>query len=721
MELLPDDVISSIAIESVNPAVAIHCVRALVDFYERYPDILVDYLIEHNMGEQLAVIGHQLSEDDFITAAKHDSLDILMSNNCPIALFYLKMSGFRSEQDYLTLIRHIRRTGTILPSSLYTKAARNGFRRIIIYLKSASVPITHHAITAAAKNGNADLVRYLLRIKAPHCSTAVEEAIANGHQGIAMMLFREYSGYDSFIMKMAARLNLVNLARSVYHSRSDYSSALIEAAKNNNAKIAALVQTNATDEAINQALNEAAERGHVEIVLMLYSRVKSPRLNLPRIVRDENLEVVKVVASHDCPRTMAAAGGGGCLNIIRELAQGCSLTPEAYRNAISHGHYEIVMWMEQNGINITPTTEDLNRAARSGNLELVEHFLNKDVKCDEVSVLFSVEGNNSAITRLLLNRQCTFPLRAIVDATRKGNYEIVRLLFETGRYTYDSDFVLSAIREAAGNNFLDIVRLLTDRSVAYNSSVAELAANRGNLEVVKYLIEIGVPVNQYILTLAIFSKNVDLVRLLLSHVSVGGTTIIDDAAPLGPVEMIELLHQAGATFTNRAIYDAAERGHYDIVKRLVEINPIFTANAVDIAAKNGHFNVVKLLMSVNPRYTDAALNGAAENGHYQIVMYFHQLGCKFRWSTVVKVIEHSDLRIAHYLHTHGYTPRTLMPALYSSGEMVEYLYRVGVPITREFIERTISSKRDETIELLRSLRCVKGMVLSYTTETVVIQ
>ncbi len=230
------------------------------------------------------------------------------------------------------------------------------------------------------------------------------------------------------------------------------------------------------------------------------------------------------------------------------------------------------------------------------------------------------------------------PLRSrnLLDATRKGDLNEVKIWLEKGANLEDRDSVKqTALHLAAGKGYTEIalalihagadVNALTRRwhnICGYNDTPLNLAAQQGHTAIVSALVERKANVEMkdsqgYApLYWAVITNSTEIVRLLVQagadvHVNAGGLTLVGIAKKQNNIEMGNILVAAGAQRIgnfppvpqNESILFAVERNNLSQVENLISQKA--TLELVDertgqtgliLAAKNGSTEIVRSLV-----------------------------------------------------------------------------------------------------------------------------
>lgn len=378
---------------------------------------------------------------------------------------------------------------------------------------------------------------------------------------------------------------------------------------------------------------------------------------------------------------------------------------DGIRRAIQHGHSALVKFLTRDEDLKWNGFSYLKQAARLGNKELVEFFVQKGVKyTSDALVCAAKHGHLQVVEFLEANGADIFfeYERAFLKSVIGGQLPIVRFLVEKGVSRHD--VMLSA---AAQYGHLDIVQYLRNFVEYVPLSALWRAAENGHASIVFYLMETKAvefnPEDKYVHRAVLdASKNghAEIVQYLLNCGAKANTHKIlqplQMAASKGHLEIVELLLHYGANVHARdeiALKDACAGGFLDIVECLVDKGADLSVAAKDAlynASSNGHVPIVQFLVQHGVSVTDTAISTAAHHGHYEIVVYLMEK-CLLEFD-VEKAIhyfflaaaENGHLQIAEYLTDRGANVGfESNKALFSCAkkgylDMIKFLHQRGV-------------------------------------------
>jgi ankyrin repeat protein len=221
----------------------------------------------------------------------------------------------------------------------------------------------------------------------------------------------------------------------------------------------------------------------------------------------------------------------GYVDVVRYLVeeQGADIHADneyAMRCAAMNGHLEVVKYLvEEQRIDIRANHDHTMRlAAAMRQIAVMEYLCDQgaDIRaCNDEAIQFAAWKGDLTIIVSILQR-CENPIKQ----------NMIRM------------FDNSAVRQAAMNGHLDVVKYLCEQGVdihAKNNLAVRYAAMNGHLEVVQYLVEQGADIDE----------------------------AVRYAVEKGHLDVVQYLVEQGADI-DEAVRYAVEKGHLDVVQYLVE-------------------------------------------------------------------------------------------------------------------------------------------------------
>jgi ankyrin repeat protein len=283
----------------------------------------------------------------------------------------------------------------------------------------------------------------------------------------------------------------------------------------------------------------------------------------------------------------------------------------------------------------------LIRAARSGNLQVIEYLL--DIGADDArptidarqildAIDVAAETGNVAVLRRLLE---AFDLP---QPDAEGNYDEEKLdewleWAQNGALFFDNlDELLDyALRLAARHNHVEAVQELIEAGAHdYGFALAE-AGLGGYTDIVELLLHHTPPNRrvQYLNDLLIGAAAGGHVNLVNEAIQAGATNLnaaLATAVENGRIEMIDYLRQRGAQDLNRALLEAAHYNQVAAIQHLIDAGANNLDDALASAAYYGHLEAVKELLQRGATDLNEALESSTSGHNLDVVKTLIQAG-----------------------------------------------------------------------------------------------
>lgn len=285
--------------------------------------------------------------------------------------------------------------------------------------------------------------------------------------------------------------------------------------------------------------------------------------------------------------------------------------------AVKHNNYELVKLLIENGAHVE---SGLGEAIANNNYDMCKILLENGAST-EGSLSFSADIRNLEIAELLVYYGANVnegPIYTPLEvAIEKGNFELVKLLFENGARGELDDLL---VRSFSSKN-IEIVKYLLDRGARVGKTLYLCE----DINILAYLVENGISLNtasdegKTILMTACEKNNVELTKYLiwnnadLSKKNRSGETALIIAAKKSNFELVKLLVDYGANpyigkqsgaleLCISAILNDSEKArnlllYYGInVDSLLDENSEEEITPIMIAAKINNYDVAKVLI-----------------------------------------------------------------------------------------------------------------------------
>eukprot|EP00913_Durusdinium_trenchii_P028910 g27106.t1 len=380
-------------------------------------------------------------------------------------------------------------------------AVRGGHTPVVAELLAAGAAVSarddkgHSALHEAAQRGN-DLAHLLLLHGAP-----VDALTTDSLTPLHLAAWKNHVALVRLLLEAKASVN---------RSTPDGPVPLLMAAYVGNVEVVQLLLEFGAEDQLSaegfSALHRAAQKGHLEVVRLLLSKVM-------RLLLELGADKEKGSQHGDTPLHLCARGGAECLDSVRFL-----LEHRAPVDSKSH-------------LRATP----LHLAVRSGSVDLVQVLIDagaaKDVErhVEVAGLLLALKAEMTKATRDLSDNLLTTPLH---KAAQMGDREMLQLLLDHGCPVDECADELTPLHMATMNGHAAVAQRLIDEEAEINKAS-----------------QIGMTP----LHMAAREQHSELLRLLLRRpdcaidaVDRRGQSALHLAAELGHVEMVRALLEAGA-------------------------------------------------------------------------------------------------------------------------------------------------------------------------------
>ncbi|GMF22177.1 unnamed protein product [Phytophthora lilii] len=308
--------------------------------------------------------------------------------------------------------------------------------------------------------------------------------------------------------------------------------------------------------------------------------------------------------------------------------------------AATGGHGDLVVWLYTDvfhGFYMQSNQEVMDQLARHGDMEAMRRLVADGWQPPRID--FAAEGGNVTMMQWLLDQHSDVGKQwALKNAAANGHLDIVKLLVTKDMVYLDGQ----AFCDAAANGHLKVVRWLRENNLGWNMAykAMDLAASNGHLEVMQYL------------------------HSFCSATCTHRT--MRDAASNGHLRVVQWLHAKYADHPSVDLYEAGTKQQYN-------------TTVMDVAAMNGHLHVLKYLHEMAlameaivsqlegvlgesiaektvPTCTPAAIQFAAAGGHLEVLQWLHS-NCWTEPSIDVMDIAAAsgNLLMVKWLHEHSAT------------------------------------------------------------------
>ena len=351
------------------------------------------------------------------------------------------------------------------PSVLANSAAAGGLLNVLESLGKHSTSM--ETVELAAEKGHYEVVQWLYILGIRGNSKSLELAASGGHYDIVSYLHERGIEPTNQSLIYAARSGSVITVEYIYEAleRLDV-------------------------DVLNDALTEAAEQGHFDIVMKLHEYLKKAgkfRFNNPKAV-------------------MGAAKSNSMRMLEYLYSVGCRGEHSSMAVATATGYLPAVIFLHERGVEVRDS--DVEMAASRGYLEIVKYFSRIGPMSTEV-MYSAIDGGHMSVVAYLHQQEVPFPERPLKIVANTGRLSVLKYihtikleevpkivdwLIHHERYTHTSivkRLGLSGVREvfriANERDDHQVVDYLFDKVLDDVREAIELASRNSHYAVADYL------------------------------------------------------------------------------------------------------------------------------------------------------------------------------------------------------------------------------------------
>lgn len=287
-------------------------------------------------------------------------------------------------------------------------------------------------------------------------------------------------------------------------------------------------------------------RNHIEILELIYANgVNFSTYILPctSIVRNCcTVELLKWCSSHEMPVTqnaiVMAARNGNIDSVKFCLENGCQLTAEVSRDALSAIKLECFYWLVSQGCPIHP--DSIQDVLRRGNIEIIEFLLSKGCKLDPDYIHFAYRAGHQHVLEWLETKGYELDYCDLFD-TAVSNIQI-RILdwLDSKGYRHDYDLIETAVT----SNSVNMLKWMFSHGYTSNIDILKTAIDGYCDEITKWWIT----ENKVILT------EEEMIKLIENHM----------------FDVVKVAYRLGAVLPDYLVTFAVENSLFSVLRWAVK-------------------------------------------------------------------------------------------------------------------------------------------------------
>ncbi|WGK63734.1 ankyrin repeat domain-containing protein [Croceiramulus getboli] len=381
-------------------------------------------------------------------------------------------------------------------------ATKNNNKEIVaLALKSGAD--ASEALQFAIEQDQQELVELSLENDADP-DAAFAYAVAKGDEALFNKVLKEYGGTPEVALEKAVAGDAVPMAQTVIKTKAaevDTSSKIDQAVKNKNLEMVTILVDNQADPSMGMAA--AVENEQVEITNYLIEKganTTAPEL-IKNAVKSENVAMTRLLLSKGKAQAndaMNEAAETGNIEIAELLLEEGAEAQRALKTAINKGDGEMARILIKNTSGQLTEEGLVAGAARNGDTEVIQMLLEKGLPATE-GLVDAILYKNPVVLEQLLNAGAQPEQQMLFTAIDFEFVEGVRLLLDNGlnpEEKFEGQTPLHALATISNEKTLAMAKLLLERNIEVDipdnegSTPLHLAVRSGerNLPMIRLLI-----------------------------------------------------------------------------------------------------------------------------------------------------------------------------------------------------------------------------------------
>lgn len=628
MQFLPIDVLSSIVIESDNPAAAI--ITGLTEeFFRHNSETLIDYIMANDLSSEIKRLG-LIRWTHIFQAAEMEAYQILeyyqSIGKVPTTITqHLPLTTRKTEDEHLSLIKRLHQAGAQLISRLYDKAAASGYLDIIKFLVSSNVQIKPSTIVAAIDNNQLQVIEYLLENQFPVDENAIAAAVKGRQYNLVHRLIKAKVPISSFTINRIISGGRIRLAMWVIKKHSELidESVAYTAACTNRQKITRYILHHHPGCITDKVVDLIVLNGQLSIVKLAHRKGipihTIDTFDLPTL--EYILDNVSDITPPMIYNAIKLAIAYDNVMIVKRLTETkVVIDSKLIESAIEVGNIEIVELLYN--LSTSPSDHIIDIAARYGQMSVLKLLLEKGIQATSTTIEEAAAGGHLEVVKFLYENQVIPTYHALYMALSNGQHDVIDYLEQIG-----------TPRPSISGTFYGDVKTL-QRLRQYGATINDIvlinAVRCDDVDLVKYILDDNSSLSDSsineIISHIILTGDVEMMKLFVNKGIYPNDNTIEYAAAFGHCSMIKYLHSIGIQITETTVLNALHNSLWEIVVWIgrIDMNRI-PDNALSISVEHGDLKMVELLVELGMKPSNKELELATSLGHVDIVEYINAI------------------------------------------------------------------------------------------------
>ncbi|GFH47271.1 hypothetical protein CTEN210_03746 [Chaetoceros tenuissimus] len=359
------------------------------------------------------------------------------------------------------------------------------------------------------------------------------------------------------------------------------------------------------------------------------------------------------------------------------------------RNSAFHGHLDILRWLHQSKENLSSWPRTLYaQAAEGGNQEIIEW----------VQDVLKLKFNRKAyVCGILKGKQMSAIKRlrgqwnedSLQDAVHSGDMEVLQYLLLDHRCPRDDPLACAAAASLKDHRkSLEILKLLREHGVPWNSETFASAARFGNLEVLDYLKDNECPSDEEALYAAVQNGDAAIIQRCLHCGSDERTCSLAVTHPAhdNALEVLKFLRHLEVDWDEDTCAEAALQGNLKALNWALEHGCNWSEETFNNAIKSTDTTTIEYCIDNHCPYNEREVYASAVTckDPITVLKLLRKNGLQWNEHTCAKTAAVGNLKLLRWLRLNGcpWDKNTCHAAVfYERYEVLVYAHENGCPWT----------------------------------------
>eukprot|EP00029_Vermamoeba_vermiformis_P013058 TRINITY_DN7993_c0_g1_i1.p1 TRINITY_DN7993_c0_g1~~TRINITY_DN7993_c0_g1_i1.p1 ORF type:complete len:552 (-),score=48.16 TRINITY_DN7993_c0_g1_i1:90-1745(-) len=393
------------------------------------------------------------------------------------------------------------------------------------------------------------------------------------------------------------------------------------------------------------------------------------------------------------------------------IERGATIVSRTSYEAARCGHLDCFkVLVEDHGL---PCDESLlNAAAERHQIHVVKYLIDKKVKPSTLTINTAVKSGSIELLKFFQGLVTIQYDYLVFCAAYSGNLEMVKFIEQYKPLEQNDIF------GTAQSGSIEVLQYFLDKGfVLENSSLCQIAIERGHREFVKFAINHGVPMSEELIQSSAEKNDAELIKELRAKECPWNGAAIKMAAATGSFEALKFLIDNGCPYDGdfsesadiTATVLAAHRGYVDCLQYLMEHGAPYPDNIIEEVLTSTDENLLTVLKYLHGRGCSwsAWAPAVVASDNYcalDVLKYLHENKCPWDERTCAYAAKMDHLNFLKYAVENGCPcgSKTMNKAARSGSlKILQFLFEKGVPWTNKTCTLLMRHEKDEMLKYAR--------------------